>query len=166
MSYWSFLRGRKQPAPAPAPEPEPAPVLEYASWELVPPSVWVWPNFRPRELACKGTGRIRLQRKAVSALQDLRQAVGKPMTIASAYRSAEHNAKVGGAKNSRHMFGDAFDVVMTGHDPHAFEAAARKAGFTGFGYYPGSTPPFMHIDMGPTRTWGTPFSKRNTSNEA
>ena len=48
MSYWSFLRGRKQPTPAPAPEPEPAPVLEYASWELVPAGVWVWPNFRPR----------------------------------------------------------------------------------------------------------------------
>jgi uncharacterized protein YcbK (DUF882 family) len=141
-----------------------APILEYASWELVPPSVWVWPNFRPRELACKGTGRIRLQRRAVDALQNLRRQIGKPMRIASAFRSAEHNTRVGGSPNSRHMFGDAFDVVMDGHDPVAFEAAAREAGFRGFGYYPESTPPFMHIDMGPARKWGTPFPKKDTSN--
>ena len=61
------------------------------------------------------------------------------------------------------MIGDAFDVVMDGHDPEEFEAAAREAGFTGFGYYPESTPPFMHIDMGPSRKWGDPFPKKDTS---
>jgi len=46
---------------------------------------------------------------------------------------------------------------MTNHDPHQFEAEAKSAGFKGFGHYPESNPPFMHIDMGPARTWGTPF---------
>lgn len=160
MNYWTYLRGGKKEVA------EPAPVLEYASWELVPAGVWVWPNFRPRELACKGTGRIRLQRKAVEALQDLRHRIGQPMRIASAYRSAEHNARVKGSPTSRHMTGDAFDVVMDGHDPVAFETAAREAGFRGFGYYPESNPPFMHIDMGPARKWGTPFPKKDTSREA
>lgn len=160
MSYWSYLRGRgvsKTKA-----DPELAPVLEYLAWDMVPPSVWTWRNFAPRELACKGTGRVRLQRKAVDALQNLRDQLGKPMRIASAYRSAEHNTKVRGSPTSRHMVGDAFDVVMEGHDPHEFEVAARKAGFTGFGYYPTSNPPFMHIDMGPARKWGTPFPKKDT----
>jgi len=157
VNYWTYLRGGKKELP---------PVLEYASWELVPAGVWVWPNFKPHELACKGTGRIRLQRKAVDALQDLRHKIGQPMRIASAYRSAEHNARVNGSPTSRHMTGDAFDVVMEGHDPVAFETAAREAGFRGFGYYPESKPPFMHIDMGPARKWGTPFPKKDIDNEA
>lgn len=142
------------------PKPELPPVLEYLAWDTVPPSVWTWKNFRPRELACKGTGRIRLQRKALDALQSLRDEMGKPLLIASAYRSPEHNVAVKGSPTSRHMQGDAFDVVMVGHDPATFEEAARRAGFRGFGYYPTSNPPFMHIDMGPARKWGTPFGDK------
>ena len=162
MNYYSYLRGGKKSMP----EAELPAALEYLAWDMVPPSVWTWKNFRPRELACKGTGRIRLQRKALDALQALRDEVGKPMLITSAYRSPEHNAAVGGSPTSRHMFGDAFDVVMVGHNPKTFEEAARRAGFRGFGYYPESSPPFMHIDMGPARKWGTPFNPKDTNNEA
>jgi hypothetical protein len=130
-------------------------VLDYSSWELVPPSVWIWPHFKPRELACKGTGKLFVQRKALNALQALRREVGKPLVIASAYRSPAHNAKVGGAKDSRHMNGDAFDIVLTGHDPAALALAAKKVGFTGFGFYPNAKPPFVHLDMGPARSWGS-----------
>lgn len=162
MNYYSYLRGGKKSMP----EEELPAALEYLAWDMVPPSVWTWKNFTARELACKGTGRIRLQRKALDALQALRDEVGKPMLITSAYRSPEHNAAVGGSPTSRHMFGDAFDVVMVGHDPKTFEEAARRAGFRGFGYYPESSPPFMHIDMGPARKWGTPFNPKDTNNEA
>ena len=141
-----------QPAPVPL-----APVLDYASWEMVPPSEWIWPHFTPRELACKGTGRLRIQRSAIGALQALRRDLNRPLVILSAYRSPEHNRRGGGAPNSRHMEGDAFDVVMSGHDPVEFEAAARRFGFRGFGYYPRSSPPFMHIDMGAARVWGERF---------
>jgi zinc D-Ala-D-Ala carboxypeptidase len=131
--------------------------IEYASWELVPPSAWRWPHFRPRELACRGTGKLLIQRRALDALQALRRDIGKPLVISSGYRSPEHNAKVGGAKNSRHMRGDAFDVVLAGHDPLALVMAAKRAGFTGFGFYPASKTPFLHIDMGPPRAWGAPI---------
>ena len=143
--------------------PELPAVLEYLAWDMVPPSVWTWKNFTPRELACKGTGQVRLQRAAVDALQAVRNKIGKPLRIASAYRSAEHNTRVKGSPTSRHMVGDAFDVVMDGHDPVEFEKAAREAGFRGFGYYPESSPPFMHIDMGPARKWGNPFPKKDTT---
>jgi len=56
------------------------------------------------------------------------------------------------------MDGTAFDIAMANHDPAAFEAAARAAGFLGFGYYPRSG--FMHIDLGPARIWGEPFQAR------
>ena len=50
------------------------------------------------------------------------------------------------------------DIAMSNHDPAAFEAAARAVGFLGFGYYPRSG--FMHIDLGPARSWGDPFPAR------
>lgn len=135
--------------------------MRYSDWKMVPANTWRWPNFSPRELACKGTGSILINEDALDKLQALRTTLGKPLLITSAYRSPEHNRRVGGAKNSYHMQGVAFDVRMENQDPHEFEAAARAAGFTGIGYYPKSG--FMHIDTGPARTWGTPWPKTPTS---
>ncbi len=65
---------------------------------------------------------------------------------------------VGGAPASKHMQGTAFDIAMANHDPVAFAEAARAVGFLGFGTYPRSG--FMHIDLGPARSWGDPFPAR------
>ena len=125
-------------------------------------ATWRWTNFSPRELACKGTGLLMINEDALDRLQTLRERLGRPMLITSAYRSPEHNANVGGARNSFHMRGTAFDVRMDNHDPHEFEAAARACGFTGFGYYPRSG--FMHIDTRPDPfTWGEPFRRSATA---
>lgn len=134
--------------------------MKYSHFSSVPLQDWRWPSFSPREIACKGTGSILINDDALDKLQALRDRLGKPLVLTSAYRSPEHNKKVGGAKNSYHMQGVAFDVRMDNHDPHAFEAAARSIGFTGFGYYPRSG--FMHIDTGPARTWGTPWERSAT----
>ena len=91
-------------------------------------------------------------------LQALRDRLGKPLIIRSAYRSPEHNRAVGGAPASKHMQATAFDIAMSNHEPVAFAAAARAVGFLGFGYYPRSG--FMHIDLGPARSWGDPFPAR------
>lgn len=88
---------------------------------------------------------------AMDRLQALRTRLGKPMVVNSAYRSPEHNKRVGGAKSSQHLLATAFDVRMENHSPHAFERLARECGFTGFGHYPKSG--FMHIDIGPARRW-------------
>lgn len=133
----------------------------FTHFNQVPLADWRWPSFSPRELACKGTGELVIDEQALDKLQYLRDKLGKPLILTSAYRSPAHNQRVGGAKNSRHMQGDAFDVRMDNHDPHEFEAAARAAGFTGFGYYPKSG--FMHIDTGPARSWGAPWPISATS---
>jgi zinc D-Ala-D-Ala carboxypeptidase len=119
---------------------------------------WRWPNFSPAEIACRGTGKLLVNEPALDKLQALRDRLGKPLIIRSAYRSPEHNRAVGGATRSKHMEGTAFDVAMRNHDPVAFEAAARGVGFLGFGYYPRSG--FMHIDLGPARSWGERFPER------
>jgi hypothetical protein len=133
----------------------------YAHWRDVPAPAWRWPSFSPAEIACRGTGKLLVNEAALDALQALRRHLNKPLIIRSAYRSPEHNRAVGGVKASKHMEGIAFDVAMANHDPQAFEAAACAAGFKGFGFYPRSG--FMHIDLGPARSWGERFPKRVTA---
>ncbi len=132
----------------------------YPHFRDVPTSAWLWPNFSPAEIASRDSGALKLNTQAMDKLQALRDALGKPLIVLSAYRSPAHNKAVGGATASKHMLGEAFDISMTNHDPVAFEAAARKVGFLGFGFYPRSG--FIHIDLGPARFWGERFPPRAT----
>jgi hypothetical protein len=125
----------------------------HRHWRDVPESAWRWTNFSPAEIACRGIGKLLINTPALDKLQALRDRLGEPLIARSAYRSLEHNRAIGGAMRSKHMVGAAFDIAMSNHDPVAFEAAARAAGFLGFGFYPRSG--FMHVDLGPARQWGT-----------
>jgi zinc D-Ala-D-Ala carboxypeptidase len=133
-------------------------IKTYRHWRDVPKRDWRWKNFSPAEIACRGSGQLKLHPEAMDTMQALRDRLGKPLIIRSAYRSPEHNSAVGGAIRSKHMDGTAFDIAMANHDPVAFEAAAREVGFLGFGFYPRSG--FMHIDLGPARSWGEKFPVR------
>src|SRR5690625_2633713 len=130
----------------------------FNHWRDVPTARWRWKNFSPAEIACRGSGSLRIHEEALDKLQALRDRLGKPLIVRSAYRSPEHNRAVGGATRSKHMDGAAFDIAMANHDPVAFEAAAREVGFLGFGYFPRSG--FIHVDLGPARQWGERFPAR------
>jgi hypothetical protein len=134
------------------------PVRTYRHYHEVPESAWRWPNFSPAEIACRGTDKLLINAPALDKLQSLRDRLGKPLILRSAYRSPEHNRAVDGAPQSKHMDGAAFDIAMSNHDPVAFEAAARAVGFLGFGFYPRSG--FIHVDLGPAREWGQRFPVR------
>ncbi len=133
----------------------------FTHWRDVPAARWRWKNFSPAEIACRGSGSLRIHEEALDKLQALRDRLGKPLIVRSAYRSPEHNRAVGGATRSKHMDGAAFDIAMTNHDPVAFEAAAREVGFLGFGFYPRSG--FIHVDLGPARQWGERFPVRTVA---
>jgi len=51
-------------------------------------------------------------------LQVLRDEVKSPIRINSGYRSPSHNKKVGGVKNSHHIYGRAADIVVSGMMPN------------------------------------------------
>lgn len=55
-----------------------------------------------------------LRRLAVSLLEPLRAAIGRPVRITSGYRSPPLNRLIGGAANSAHMRGLAADIVVPG----------------------------------------------------
>ena len=58
---------------------------------------------RRAEIACRGTGKLLVNKAALDRLQALRDGWGKPLIVRSVYRSPEHNRAVGGAKHSKHM---------------------------------------------------------------
>lgn len=59
-------------------------------------------------------------------LQVLRDEVKKPIKITSGYRPAELNAKVGGAKSSKHIIGQAADLKIEGLTPKQVAAIIEK----------------------------------------
>ena len=121
----------------------------YAHFNQVPADEWRWPHFKPSEIACKGDGSLVIDGPSLDKLEAVRKALGKPMTLNSAYRSEAHNKAVGGSPNSQHRLGKAFDVALKGITRTELLKAAKDAGFTGIGQYD----TFMHIDTGPARTW-------------
>jgi zinc D-Ala-D-Ala carboxypeptidase len=127
-------------------------MINYDHWSEVPRtwSAWPWQFFTPKEVACRGTGRLSISCNLMGKLDLLRSRFGSPLNISSAFRSPYHNAKVGGAPRSMHLFGLAADIPIVGKDKNLIKRLAKDLGFAGFGYYR----TFMHIDLGRKREWG------------
>jgi zinc D-Ala-D-Ala carboxypeptidase len=117
-------------------------------YSTVPWSKERWPNFDPIEFACSCCGEFYWDAVAFDKIQAVRTLLGKPLRINSSHRCPIHNAKVGGAPLSQHKK-IAFDISIIGHDQWELLAAARAAGFTGFGFYL----TFLHVDLGNAREW-------------
>jgi len=79
--------------------------------------------------------------------------LGRDLTINSAYRSPEYNRKIGGAKNSQHVKGQAVDVNQVGwstSDRQSLLSVSYAKGIRGIGVYNS----FTHLDIGGKRAWG------------
>ena len=86
-------------------------------------------NFKRQEFECKGTcDECKKQTsmplevyenviKLAGQLQILRDYVGTPVRINSAYRCVPHNANVGGSKTSQHIYGKAADITIQSLKP-------------------------------------------------
>ena len=97
-------------------------------------------------------------------LEDLAKAYGATLTITSAYRSPSYNAKVGGAKKSKHQQGLACAILMnntTKAQRLDFIEKASESGIEGIGtYFPSSSGAnFVHLDIGGKRQWGPSGSR-------
>jgi uncharacterized protein YcbK (DUF882 family) len=100
-------------------------------------------NFNSTEFdcSCNKCSETIIDLDHVANLQKLREKVGKSISINSAYRCASHNKAVGGSTNSRHVVGDATDIVIAGLSP-AQVADICEPLFNGLGRYD----TFTHID--------------------
>lgn len=101
-------------------------------------------NFKLKEFRCKdGSDEILLDSSfVITKLQSIRDHFNKPVRINSAYRTVSYNETIGGAKNSYHTKGMAFDIVINGIDLDDLCKYAQSIGILGIIRY--NT--FVHID--------------------
>lgn len=110
------------------------------------------PDFKVRELRCRdGTDTVMVDEALTVVLQCIREHFGKPVTITSGYRTAVHNAAVGGAKSSQHLLGRAADIRV--EDVSVEDVAAYTESLMpdwgGVGRYPvkaGRATGWVHVD--------------------
>lgn len=105
-------------------------------------------NFKVKEFACKdGSDAVLVAPRLVMVLQSLRSHFCAAVTINSAYRTPQYNAKEGGAAHSQHCYGTAADIVVRGKTPAQVAAYARQLmpDWGGVGVY--AKKGFTHIDV-------------------
>ena len=96
-------------------------------------------SFRVREFACRdGSDPLFVDSALVQLLQSIRDHFGAPVVITSGYRTAAHNAAVGGSKSSQHLLGRAADFYVEGVPVATVAAYAETLlpGRGGIGRYP------------------------------
>lgn len=70
-------------------------------------------HFSDKELACRCGCGLMPKIVTINLLNQIREDYGKPMEVTSGARCATYNAKIGGAKASEHVKGNAIDLVRT-----------------------------------------------------
>lgn len=120
---------------------------------------WISPHFREHEFVCPCCGKFIGNLRLLVALEELRVLGGDlPIHPTSGTRCPAWNAMKGGADNSKHISGEAADIVMQGlHPLEMVEYANSVEAFShgGIGVYPHNG--FIHVDVrtnGPARWTG------------
>jgi uncharacterized protein YcbK (DUF882 family) len=115
-------------------------------------------NFAIVEFMCKDGSPVPLKylpnvQTLALNLQALRDHLGEPIRINSAYRTPTYNQRIGGAKNSQHLVAKAADITVKSKTPKQLAAVIEKLidsgkmSQGGIGVYPG----FTHYDVRGTK---------------
>lgn len=97
-------------------------------------------NFVVDELRSHGNGDCFVKRDLLKALEDLRARLNMPVHVIDAYRDPQHNAAVGGASDSMHLWGLAADIPGI----CGWRVVANMQVFSGIGDRAGA---ISHVDL-------------------
>jgi uncharacterized protein YcbK (DUF882 family) len=109
--------------------------------------------FDLKEFACKCKDKncegkppqLRMNPTLIQALNRIREELGKPIRVTSAFRCTAHNAAVGGVPHSTHRTGYAADIQCEDMDK-LLELVEAEKEFRGIGV----AKTFIHVDVRPT----------------
>ena len=108
-------------------------------------------NFRLHEAQCTdGTDIVYIHPALILLMQELRDTYG-PLQVNSLFRSREHNTRIQGSKQSKHLLGMAVDLVPLETKFERFvEGVSKMDNVGGIGIYR----TFVHVDVyGQNRRW-------------
>lgn len=104
------------------------------------------PNFTQSEFTCPcGCGRNNISHDLVRVCQRLRDHFDAPLEPSSGLRCPEHNAKVGGVPNSKHLSGRAVDFRIRGRTAAQVLPLAQAQGEIRYAY--AIDEQFVHMEM-------------------
>jgi len=104
--------------------------------------------FKAEEFACRHCEKVKIESRLIELLDALREHMGKPIVITSAYRCHVHNRRIGGVPNSAHVRGYAVDVKCTNSlDRQKMLEFLLSRGVERIGIHPA----FIHFDLDPNK---------------
>jgi zinc D-Ala-D-Ala carboxypeptidase len=121
-----------------------------------------WTYFTVEELTCRcGCGQMLMDHEFMLKLVALRDLIGFPMPITSAYRCPAHNARVSSTgDDGPHTTGKAVDIAASYQNAQQIVTQALWMGFLGVGIkqHGPVSGRMVHLDMvpGPKRLWTYP----------
>ena len=71
--------------------------MKYDHWKQVPRnwSKWPWQHFQPKEMACRGTGKLTVEPRLLDYLDLFRMRLGGPLNVLSVFHTPYFNSKAG-----------------------------------------------------------------------
>ncbi|WP_329234864.1 MULTISPECIES: D-Ala-D-Ala carboxypeptidase family metallohydrolase [unclassified Streptomyces] len=109
-----------------------------------------WSEFTDRSSGTFNGGKVSAAatrenaRRAMYKLEALRKKLGNTaVTVNSGFRSIAHNAEIGGASDSMHLYGTAADLTVPGVSNRTVYQKAETCGFSGLERY---TVDHQHVD--------------------
>lgn len=105
---------------------------------------------------------IKVDSNLVRKFYDIQNEFGRPLKIVWGFRDQKTNRKIGGAKNSAHLYGKALDIVLDSASKEDIKRLIRissNLGILGIGVYRDSRT--IHIDIDEKkgrRAWGSDYS--------
>lgn len=120
-------------------------------------SIYITKDFKHSEFKCPDCGKNRgIDPRLIYLLQNLREKINREIYISKGggLRCKKYNRKIGGYRNSAHLFGKAADIHAKNMILIQLAKEAKDIGFTRIGIYPNNY--YVHVDTyspRPSASW-------------